>query len=267
METYIELLVNPYLVDFDICRKRSLAVLKSWIARWCDPRPDLSKLAPNAPFCVIGDIHGRFDLLTRLLERLDPAYQVICVGDYIDRGDNSAEVLRYLFGQPEMLCLMGNHEDMLLRFLDDPEQNGGLWLRNGGLQTLASFGVWDVSETASGGALLRARDALLVALGEDLVGWLRGLPKWYQSGNLFVSHAGANPQIPLQEQQDRHLVWGHPEFANARRNDGNWVLHGHTIVEMPEIHSGRICVDTGAYATGRLTAALVRQGIVNFIST
>jgi len=242
-------------------------MIKSWISRLRGNVVSHSPLAPTIPFYAIGDIHGRFDLLTRLLDQLDPAYPVICVGDYIDRGEASAEVLRHLSAQPDIKCLMGNHEDMLLGFLDNPEHNGSRWLRNGGLQTLASFGVSGITETATGDDLKRARDAMCAAMGLDLLTWLRGLALWHQSGNVYVCHAGAAPQVSLEDQQDHHLLWGHPEFAKTARNDGNWVLHGHTIVDNASAQNTRISIDTGAFATGRLTAALVQPGKVEFFST
>jgi len=242
-------------------------MIKSWISRLRGKPLNHAPLAPTAPFYAIGDIHGQFDLLTRLLNQLDPAHPVICVGDYIDRGEASAEVLRHLSTQSDIKCLMGNHEDMLLGFLDDPKHNGSRWLRNGGLQTLASFGVSGMTETVTGDDLKRTRDALGAAMGLDLITWLRGLPLWHQSGNVYVCHAGAAPLTSLEEQQEHHLLWGHPEFAKIARSDGNWVLHGHTIVDSPLAQNTRISIDTGAFATGHLTAALVQPGTVEFIST
>ncbi len=242
-------------------------MIKSWISRLRGNVLNHTPLAPSAPFYAIGDIHGRFDLLIRLLDKLDPAHPVFCVGDYVDRGEASAEVLRHLEMRPNIKCLMGNHEDMLLGFLDDPKHDGSRWLRNGGLQTLASFGVSGITDTTKGDDLKRARDALETAMGQDLIFWLRGLPLWHQSGNVFICHAGAAPQASLEDQQDRHLLWGHPDFAKIARSDGNWVLHGHTIVDSASAKNTRISIDTGAFATGRLTAALVQPGKVEFVST
>ena len=238
-------------------------MIKSWITQW---RGNRVALAPSKPFYAIGDIHGRFDLLTRLMDQLDPDIPVICVGDYVDRGEASAEVLRFLLERPDILCLKGNHEDMLLGFLDNPKRNGSQWLRYGGLQTLASFGVSGVTETAPEDDLKHASDALEAAMGAELISWLRALPMRHQSGNIFVCHAGADPHTALDDQQDRHMLWGHPEFAKKARSDGTWVLHGHTIVESPTVQNTRISIDTGAFATGILTAALVQPGGVEFIS-
>ena len=115
-------------------------------------------LAPDRPLAVIGDVHGRDALLGRLLGTIAeraPEAQVVLVGDLIDRGEQSAEVLRRVAGRGDLVCVRGNHEAMCLEFLDDPEAYGPRWLFNGGLQTLASFGVGGVTERSRGDALRR----------------------------------------------------------------------------------------------------------------
>lgn len=235
------------------------------VLRYCSKRvlglsPKLKDLAPDHPFYVIGDIHGRVDLLQALLGRLSPDIPVVCVGDYIDRGDNSAEVLRLLYDRKDIICLKGNHEDMLLQFLDRPLPDGGRWLRNGGLQTLASFGVSPPLDLSDERALRTASATLRDAMGKDLVQWIRDLPLCYLSGNVFVTHAGADPDRPVSDQDPRHLLWGHPAFLKHSRNDGIWIVHGHTIVNEATTGRGRISIDTGAYATGRLTAVKIDAG-------
>lgn len=233
-------------------------------------------IAPEVPFFALGDVHGRIDLFERLLRQVDEAgpknVHLICVGDYIDRGDHAARVLFRLHELAQdtgswLTCLMGNHEQMMIDMLDDPARAGPRWLRHGGLQTLASFGLSPVRETAPPEAWTEARDALREALGAPLETWLRRLPMIWRSGNVAVTHAGANPAARLSDQQRQHLLWGHPEFHRTLRTDGNWVVHGHTIVDEPSAEAGRIAIDTGAYATGRLTAALIEPGNVSFLST
>lgn len=219
----------------------------------------LSPPDPGTTVAVIGDIHGCDGLLARLLPRLDG--QIVCVGDYIDRGERSVAVLDRLIARPEIVCLRGNHEDMLLAFLDDPEGRGPRWLRFGGLQTLASFGVGgDLSQ----GRLGHLRDALARAMGDERIDWLRSLPLWWQAGNLAVTHAGADPRRPIADQDPRHLLWGAPDFVKRPRSDGLWIAHGHVIVEEPLAADGRLAVDTGAYATGRLSAAIIAPGNLRF---
>lgn len=236
-----------------------------------------SPLCPEGRFFAIGDLHGCDSLFVRLLDRIEevgaPGAQLLLVGDYVDRGDDSAKVLRRLFrmqadaGEEVMICLKGNHDQMLLDFLDNPLDSGLRWLRYGGLQTLASYGLPGVPQTAPEGRWLETRDRLREAIGADIERWLRTLPTRWQTGNVLVCHAGADPMCPPEDQSERSLLWGHPDFESTPRKDGTWVVHGHTITDRPRPQNGRIPVDTGAYATGRLTAALIETGKVQFFST
>lgn len=240
------------------------------IARWVTEKlgflPSGSTPAPDHPIQVIGDIHGRFDLLENLLSKLDPDLPIICVGDYVDRGERSADVLRLLEGRTDIICLMGNHEAMMLDFLANPSANGSIWLRNGGLQTLASFGIAGLTETSKGPPVAEASEALRHQMGHALVDWVQNLPLHYVSGNVAAVHAAADPSLAIEQQSTRHLLWGHPAFLTTRRRDDMWIVHGHTIVDAPQVTKSRIAIDTGAYATGRLTAALITKAGVEFIT-
>ena len=236
------------------------------LTRWGLPRFD-APIRPDAEFFAIGDIHGCLGHLNRALQMIgdiDDGAIIVCVGDYIDRGEQSAGVLQRLYeltGQRDrFICLMGNHEDMALKFLDAPDKYGDLWLRNGGLQTLASFGVGKEANLA------QTRDRLVDAMGAPLIAWLRVLPVHWNSGNIAVAHAGADPRVPIAGQTKRDLIWGHQDFEAVPRADGVWVLHGHTIVERPRTFNGTIAIDTGAYATDRLCVAHVRPGEIAFHS-
>jgi len=209
-------------------------------------------------------VHGQFELLQALLEQLDPGLPVVFAGDYIDRGGNSASVLRFLAERDQYTCLMGNHEAMLLDFLDDPCSGAAAWLRHGGLQTLSSFEISAPEADLSRAGLMELRGRLAEAMGDGLIGWLRALPLWHRNGNVAVVHAGADPAQPVEGQVPRHLLWGHPDFTRKRRADAVWVVHGHTIVLRPEARQGRISIDTGAYASGCLSAAVIAQGAVEF---
>ncbi len=189
---------------------------------------------------------------------------LVLVGDYIDRGEDSAGLLKRLVALKEehgekVVLLKGNHEDMLLKFLEDPEQNGRRYLRYGGLQTFASYGFGGVLESSSGETLVEARNRLKSAMGEDVLALLSNLPLFYRNGNIGVVHAGADPELPLNIQNPRHLMWGHPDFSKRARTDRLWIAHGHTIVPEVSIASGRIAVDTGAYATGKLSAVFFSE--------
>ena len=230
-------------------------------------------LAPDGPVFVIGDIHGCHTQLDTLLGQMaahDPEATQVFVGDYVDRGEDSAAVLRCLFARkddPKVVCLIGNHEDMMLGFIDAPAQKGQRWLRYGGLQTLASFGIGGVTSSSEGEALVTASAALKAAMGDEMLEWLRSLPALWASGNLTVVHAGADPVTPLALQSAKTFMWGHPDFDRVLRTDDTWVAHGHTVVEQANTDGGKIAVDTGAYATGQLTAAYVTSGGVTFLQT
>jgi serine/threonine protein phosphatase 1 len=218
---------------------------------------------------IVADVHGMdgaLEAILDLLAREAPQARVIFVGDLIDRGDNSAQVLRQVCGLGDTVeVLLGNHEEMALNFLNNPEQNGEKWLRYGGLQTLASFGIGGIRETSFGTELEIARDAFRDALGENLVQWLRERPRIWRGGNVAVTHAGADPWRPIEMQTAHDLTWGHPDFGKRARRDGLWVVHGHEIVSDPVCAAGIISIDTGAYAGGRLTAAILSDGTVRFL--
>ena len=247
-----------------------------FLSRFRSPKPTFSTpLAPDSPFFAIGDLHGRNDLLHALLDRMadcDPSFPRVFVGDYIDRGEGSLEVLNHLQHLEEkssfpVICLRGNHEEILLNFLESPARTGPSWLRSGGLQTLANLGCPPPSANASKKAWSGIRDHVADALGSGLIHWLERRPTIWTSGNVAVVHAGADPACPLDQQENETLIWGHPDFLTTPRQDGIWVVHGHTIQDVPSSSEGRIAIDTGAYATGRLTVAGISAGSVEFLTT
>lgn len=258
--------------DLNMIRQLFSGALAGRANLFCDPDPE-------RPVCIAGDLHGRADLLDRLLNRLaaQPGAadcRLIFAGDMIDRGPGSAEALQRLFtlcDRPapfeSVSCLMGNHERMMLDFLRAPEKAAGLWLANGGDATLQSFGI-DPYRPLEGGRRDPAplRDALLQAIAPGLLDWLQNLPLLWSENNLAVVHAGADPRRPLPKQDSRTLIWGHPAFARRLRRDGIWIVHGHTVVANPGICDGRISVDTGAWRSGRLSAAWIERGGIEFIT-
>jgi serine/threonine protein phosphatase 1 len=228
---------------------------------------------PAQQVYVIGDIHGRADLLERILERIDAHIgtsgaqnpHLAFVGDYLDHGPDSATVLirlRELTNDfpGNVTCLMGNHERMLLDFLNDPATRGPRWLRSGAGPTLESFGLHtvDLGPGSPPEAFLRAARSLRSHLPDGMADWLAARPLSWHSGNLWVVHAGADPRYPMAEQSARVLIWGHPEFDSMPRGDGIWIAHGHTEVGQPSTGDGRINTDTGAWHSGRLTACAIR---------
>lgn len=235
-----------------------------------DQNAELSTLAPAERFYAVGDIHGRLDLLQRLLSVLDTDCPIVFVGDYVDRGEYSAQVLRHLQhlstnADRQVTCLMGNHEDMLLRFLGDPEGMAPMWWHNGGQQTLASYGI--ATRGSGPDAASQIADKLRLAIGQPMLGWLQDRPLTWTSGNVTVVHAALDPAKPVDDQVSRVCLWGHPQFRRRRRKDGQWVVHGHTIVTEPMVENRVVSIDTGAFATNHLTAAEISPGQVRFLST
>lgn len=224
---------------------------------------------------AVGDIHGRADLLARMLDRLEAdattsdAPVAVFLGDYIDRGPDSRLVLELLL-EPrprgfERRFLLGNHEAALLAFLRDPEI-GRAWLRHGGVPTLRAYGVTPPSLDAPADAFAAAAAALrarMPALHRD---FLERLERSVVYGGYAFVHAGVDPRKPLEAQSDRDLLWAREAFLKARRAHEYVIVHGHTPEEKPYADHRRIGVDTGAYATGKLTAVRLVGADVSFLT-
>lgn len=229
---------------------------------------------PEGLTYVVADIHGRLDLLDNALDRIkkdreaEPA-TLVFLGDYVDRGPESAGVLHRLSSlaikDVSVVCLMGNHERMLLDFLDDPDAKAERWLRNGGTETLSSFIPGRVNPEEGQTRNEALRNAFRAALGDKLETWLRQLPLLWKSGTLGCVHAITEPSQPWQAQSDAVLLWGRPSPRLAPRSDGIWVAHGHTIVEAPTAECGHIALDTGAYRTGALTVLRSSPAGIRFL--
>lgn len=239
------------------------------LLRWFLDRRNVMPALPRPvqPLCVIGDLHGRADLLALMLAsiaRRDPqgkARQVF-VGDLIDRGPDSAAVLARVHqlctsDPARYICVMGNHERMLLDFLADPQRHGPRWFTVGGDQTLASFGLALRYGRRDAPAQSRAlATALQAALSPDLLAWLTARPLYWQEGSVLVSHAGVDAKKALNRQTETELIWGDIR-SKGDRQDGIWGAQGHKVVAQPTTRGTRIFTDTGAWQTGRLSAAWI----------
>jgi serine/threonine protein phosphatase 1 len=227
---------------------------------------------------AIGDIHGRLDLLDQLLRmiRLDseerPAADrqiLIFLGDYIDRGAESRGVIdRLLTGIPdgfERICLKGNHEEMMLQYIEQP-LTMPFWTGNGGLATLASYGIGADGQELPRSAHEVAR-ALLEAIPESHSEFLDALLISVSFGDYFFVHAGVQPGVPLDQQADEDCLFIREPFLSHRGSFGKIVVHGHTPVRQPEIRPNRIGIDTGSFFTGHLTALRLEGESRGFLVT
>jgi len=221
---------------------------------------------------AIGDIHGRLDLLERAIaairrdvEEHGPAALTVTVGDYVDRGLQSRGVLDRLIENPfptPYVAIKGNHESMLEAFLADPA-TGPYWRQQGGLQTLQSYGIRIRGFMVANFA--EARDQLRAALPGPHVDFLHSLKTSLSRGKYFFCHAGVRPGVPLERQSEDDLLWIRDAFLASDTNFGKIVVHGHTPVAEPEVLPNRIGIDTGAFATGRLTCVALSGGAPRFL--
>ncbi len=228
---------------------------------------------------AIGDIHGRSDLLFELLHLIeqDAAHTqpharktLIFLGDYVDRGPDSRGVIEMLCnGLPhdfEAVFLKGNHEEILLGFLDDPTLLGS-WCRNGGERTLRSYGV-DCGRLARENAKPEAwRDAFASALPQAHLNFLRRLRLTYEIGDYAFVHAGVRPGVPLGAQDPADLLWIRDEFLTSLEPFGKIVVHGHTPGAAPVVRPNRIGIDTGAVFSEHLTALRLEDANRDFLQT
>ncbi len=217
------------------------------------PASDQKQRQTGGLVCAIGDIHGSLAKLRALVARCEDAaggrpLTFIFLGDYIDRGPDSAGVVAYLMEMQSrrgerFVALKGNHEAVALDVCDGmcpPD----VWLSQGGTATLRSYGVARVQE-----------------LPATVLDWFRSLPLSYDDGRRFFVHGGVDPERPLHAQQARDLIWIREPFLSARRDYGRLIVHGHTPVETgePDLRPNRLNLDTGAVYGGPLTAALFAE--------
>ncbi len=217
---------------------------------------------------AIGDIHGRVDLLTRLLEMIGQDMEwgdaerqtIVFLGDYIDRGSDTAAVLDLMtsrpFGDTTCIHLIGNHEAVLLQFLQDAEI-GRDWIRFGGEMTLASYGVHLPDGDLSTAQWQEAQSVLKAAMPDAHLVFLRNLKLSFRAGAYLFVHAGLRPGVPLEQQDGNDLIWIRNRFLESTQDHGFVVVHGHSPDPNIQSLQNRIGIDTGAYFSGKLTAAVL----------
>ena len=235
---------------------------------------------PDTAIYAIGDIHGRLDLLTAIHGRIltdaarRPARRklVVYLGDYVSRGADCRGVVErvreWLPAGFERIALKGNHEDMLLRFLDGDLDAGRHWFDYGGLEALAHYGVAIADRLARDDASLAAlRDRFASVLPQSHLDFFRSLAVSHQAGNYYFVHGGVRPGVPLAAQNDHDRMWIRKVFLESDADHGAIVVHGHSISAHPVSRLNRIGIDTGAYRSGVLTCVLLDGSKHEFLQT
>ncbi|MCA8899827.1 MAG: serine/threonine protein phosphatase [Hyphomonas sp.] len=238
---------------------------------------------------AIGDIHGRKDLLEQLIAQIEEdasalpagtAKVIVFLGDYIDRGLQSRDVIDLLISDRlsafERVFLMGNHEEALLRFLNDATF-GKNWVRYGGAETLYSYGFAPPNTRAA----LNSHEAMEAAqrawdrvwtefrlkLPTEHLKFYQSLQHYFVAGDYLFVHAGLRPDIPLERQTVRDMLWIRDEFLDASQSFDQVVVHGHTPGDDIFRDNRRIGLDTGAFISGKLSAVRLVGDEVSFLTT
>jgi serine/threonine protein phosphatase 1 len=246
-----------------------------WIARLLGLKTSVpAVIPPGRRVYAIGDIHGRLDLLHKLLELIEADdagsgldRTVIFMGDYVDRGPESKGVIDLLLGQKTsaVLCLRGNHDQAVLDFLADAKFYRQ-WREFGAPETLLSYGVMP-PRFEDDADFERARVEFEQKLPPEHLRFFSALPYSHAVGDYLFVHAGLRPGVALERQDPHDLLWIRDEFLLSRLSFGKIVVHGHSPTPGPVRRPNRIGIDTGAYATGRLTAVVLEGTDCRFLST
>ena len=262
------------------------ALLKSliWSRRDREPsQPQVFGRPARIPegMCVyaVGDIHGRRDLLAethdliaRDAARLPPDTEkvVVYVGDYVDRGLESRQVIDDLLDRPlrgfRSVHLLGNHDAWLLGFLDDATI-GPSWVRYGGDTTLLSYGVQMSVVPADREPVEWLQQELRVRLPARHRAFIERLKLTAVIGDYLFVHAGVRPGVPIEQQHPDDLIWIREPFLKWKGSIGKVVVHGHTVQSEPEVRPNRIGIDTGACWTGHLTTLVLEGAFHRFLMT
>ena len=237
---------------------------------------DIFETTSGMRLYIIGDVHGRADLLDQMVGQIrddmarhgDVVSLTVTLGDYIDRGPDSRGVLERLSGNPfptPYVGIKGNHEALLEAFMQDPNV-ANQWRRLGGLETLHSYGV-PIKDLMVGKGYEKAAEALRAAIPQSHLQFLSALEPFVTIGKYYLCHAGVRPGVPLAEQNNEDLMWIRDEFLNSQVAFEKIIVHGHTPNEWPEVRANRVNLDTGAFATGRLTCLVIDGDESRFLYT
>ncbi|WP_222287633.1 metallophosphoesterase family protein [Rhizobium leguminosarum] len=241
------------------------------------PRPRLTLDIAAIPTYAIGDIHGRYDLLVKAEAAilrdgapLPGRKLIVTLGDYIDRGPESSQVIAHLMEQPpdgfDRICLAGNHEVAMLDYIDGWISYDD-WMQMGSAESLKSYGLdpEHLPLVFPSGAKLDA--FIRQSLPRTHIDFMRTMPVLLETPSVIFVHAGINPKLRLSEQTDEDLVIIRQRFLESRVPLPKLVVHGHTPNDEPDIQPKRLNIDTRAYRSGKLTVARLWQGRVHLFST
>ncbi len=194
---------------------------------------------------VVGDIHGCFDKLCALMDKIpinNTRDQLIFIGDYIDRGPSSFDVVNYLIDfkkrVPGTIFIKGNHEDMLQNYLDGSDRF--TYLLNGGQKTMDEY-------------LNRSDNKEAFPIPSEHLEFFNSLQLYYQTADYIFVHAGLREKVPLESQDKMDLLWTRDEFIHSDFNFGKRVIFGHTPFKEPLLQANKIGIDTGAVYGNLLT--------------
>ena len=222
---------------------------------------------PDRTF-VIGDIHGCLDKLEMLWDRIDPRSgvdQLIFLGDYIDRGEDSSGVLDYLLRikrtYSDTIFLMGNHEKMFMDFLSGVDR--ALFIHNGGESTLRSYLLRMDNHWGSGQGVMD-EETLNKMVPERHRDFLQELHSYYETSDYIMVHAGLRHGVALEDQTSEDLVWIREEFIYSEEDFGKRVIFGHTPFVRPLVLPNKIGIDTGAVYGNQLTCVILPE--LEFVS-
>ncbi len=231
---------------------------------------------------VVGDIHGRADLLDRMHEmivadrdaapprKIAQQNVIVYLGDYVDRGGRSFEVVDGLVHAPlggfESVFLKGNHEELLLAFWADGS-GGDVWMMNGAAATLLSYGVDIPGAFMDAQGRDAARRRFRDAVPADHLAFFRSLRTYHVAGDYLFVHAGVMPGVALEDQTEFDLLWIRDDFLGHETPSDKVVVHGHSISPVPEVRAGRIGIDTGAWHSGCLTCLVLEDVTRRFLQT
>ncbi|MEO0328564.1 MAG: metallophosphoesterase family protein [Pseudomonadota bacterium] len=236
-----------------------------------------AQIDPGMRIYAIGDVHGCLSQLQQLIGLIDldleqdppQAYKIIFLGDYVDRGPDNAKTIEFLVELQatfhDYVFILGNHDERLTLFINDPNRVGESFLKWGGATTLRDYGVIASPEKPFEAVAAAKELAENMPVGHRE--FLQNLKPYYEQSGYFFCHAGVRPGIPLEKQTNHDLTFIRADFLQHELPFEKVIVHGHTPVPTPEIHTNRINVDTKCYETGILTALVLEEDRQRFIQT